>query len=82
MVTVARQTKRSVDQSRTHIQKMEVAEIRMLKWMCRHTRRDQIRNEDIQNKVRVASAENKISGEVKMVQAYEEKMQGYHSTKV
>jgi hypothetical protein len=30
-----------------HIRKMRVAEMRMLRWICRHTRKDQIRNDDI-----------------------------------
>jgi hypothetical protein len=29
------------------IQKMSVAEMRMLHWICGHTRKDQIRNDDI-----------------------------------
>jgi hypothetical protein len=37
-----------------HIQKMSVAEIRMLRWICGYTRRDQIRNDDIQDKLGVA----------------------------
>ncbi|XP_055835156.1 uncharacterized protein LOC129903631 [Solanum dulcamara] len=39
--------------------KMKVAEMRMLRWMCRHTRRDKIRNEDIRDKVGVGSVEDK-----------------------
>ncbi|WMV58096.1 hypothetical protein MTR67_051481 [Solanum verrucosum] len=29
-----------------HVQKMQVAKIKMLRWMCRHTRSSRIRNED------------------------------------
>ncbi|XP_060206140.1 uncharacterized protein LOC132633629 [Lycium barbarum] len=44
----------------SHVQKMKVAEMRMLQWMCEHTRRDKIRNEDIRDKVGVASVEDKM----------------------
>ncbi|XP_060172285.1 uncharacterized protein LOC132603305 isoform X1 [Lycium barbarum] len=44
----------------SHVQKMKVAEMRMLRWMCGHTSRDRIRNEDIQDKVGVASVEGKM----------------------
>ncbi|XP_060191168.1 uncharacterized protein LOC132620753 [Lycium barbarum] len=44
----------------SHVQKMKVAEMRMLRWMCGHTRRDRIRNEDIRDKVGVASVEDKM----------------------
>ncbi|XP_070036761.1 uncharacterized protein [Nicotiana tomentosiformis] len=43
-----------------HIQKMKKAEMRILRWMCGHTRLDRIRNENIQVKVGVASMEDKI----------------------
>lgn len=33
---------------------MKLEEMRMLKWMCGHTRRDRIRNEDIRGKAGVA----------------------------
>jgi hypothetical protein len=38
-----------------HIQKMSVAEMWMLRWICGHTRRDQIRNDDVRDKLGVAS---------------------------
>ncbi|KAL6494468.1 hypothetical protein OROGR_031268 [Orobanche gracilis] len=43
-----------------HVQKMNVAEIRMLRWMCGHTKKDRLRNEVIREKVRVASIEDKM----------------------
>ncbi|XP_019258913.1 PREDICTED: uncharacterized protein LOC109237106 [Nicotiana attenuata] len=43
-----------------HVQKMKVAEMRMLRWMCGHTRLDKIRNEVIRDKVGVASIEDKM----------------------
>ncbi|XP_059285302.1 uncharacterized protein LOC132038635 [Lycium ferocissimum] len=44
----------------SHVQKMKVAEMRMLRWMCGHTRSNRIRNEDIRDKVGVASVEDKM----------------------
>ncbi|KAL6580722.1 hypothetical protein OROMI_006645 [Orobanche minor] len=43
-----------------HVQKMNVAEMRMLRWMCGHTKKDRLRNEVIREKVRVASIEDKM----------------------
>ncbi|RXH91995.1 hypothetical protein DVH24_021018 [Malus domestica] len=43
-----------------HVHKMGVAEMRMLRWMCGHTRKDKIRNEDIQGKIGVAEIEGKM----------------------
>ncbi|XP_070016022.1 uncharacterized protein [Nicotiana sylvestris] len=43
-----------------HVQKMKVAEMRMLRWMCGHTRLDRIRNEVIRDKVDVAPIEDKM----------------------
>ncbi|KAG5569172.1 hypothetical protein H5410_058938 [Solanum commersonii] len=40
--------------------KMHVAEMRMLRWMCGHTRSDRIRNEVIREKVGVASVVDKL----------------------
>ncbi|KAH0755077.1 hypothetical protein KY290_025347 [Solanum tuberosum] len=43
-----------------HVHKMHVAEMRMLRWMCGHTRSDRIRNEVIREKVGVASVVDKL----------------------
>ncbi|KAM1129870.1 hypothetical protein ACFX19_045301 [Malus domestica] len=43
-----------------HVHKMGVAEMRMLRWMCGHTRKDKIRNEDTRGKVGVAEIEGKM----------------------
>ncbi|KAL6521106.1 hypothetical protein OROGR_017675 [Orobanche gracilis] len=43
-----------------HVQKMNVGEMRMLRWMCGHTKKDRLRNEVIREKVRVASIEDKM----------------------
>jgi len=45
---------------RYHAQKMSVAEMRMLSWMCSNMRRDKVRNEDIRTKIGVASIEEKM----------------------
>jgi len=50
---------------RSHIQKMRVAEMRMIRWMCGHTRLDKIRNEVIRDKIKVESIEDKI-GEARL----------------
>lgn len=42
------------------IQKMRVAEMMLLRWMCRHTRRDRVGNKDIEDKVEVASMVDKM----------------------
>ncbi|KAM2298110.1 hypothetical protein ACFXTI_000109 [Malus domestica] len=43
-----------------HVHKMGVVEMRMLCWMCGHTLKDKIRNEDIRGKVGVAKIEGKM----------------------
>ncbi|KAG5591265.1 hypothetical protein H5410_041779 [Solanum commersonii] len=45
----------------SHVQKMKVVEIRMLKWMCGHTRGDKIRNEDIRDKIGMAFVVDKMN---------------------
>ncbi|KAF3685283.1 Sterol 3-beta-glucosyltransferase UGT80A2 [Capsicum annuum] len=44
----------------SYIQKMKVAEMRMLRWMCGLTRGDRVRNETIREKVGVTSVECKM----------------------
>ncbi|KAG5616252.1 hypothetical protein H5410_016076 [Solanum commersonii] len=44
----------------SHVQKMHVAEMRMLRWMCGHTRSDKIRNEVIREKVGVDYVVDKL----------------------
>ncbi|XP_070008003.1 uncharacterized protein [Nicotiana sylvestris] len=44
----------------SHIQKIKVAEMRMLRWMCGHTRLDKIRNEDIRERVSMAPVDGKM----------------------
>ncbi|KAF3626844.1 Ubiquitin carboxyl-terminal hydrolase 7 [Capsicum annuum] len=44
----------------SHIQKVKVTEMQMLRWMCGHTRKDRVRNEIIREKVGVASVEDKL----------------------
>ena len=45
---------------RYHAQKMSVAEMCMLRWMCSNTRRDKVRNEDIHTKIGITSIEEKM----------------------
>ena len=46
---------------RRHIQQLSVAEMRMLRWICGHTRRDRVRNDDIRDRLGVASIEESLS---------------------
>jgi Reverse transcriptase (RNA-dependent DNA polymerase) len=43
-----------------HVQKMSVAEMRMLRWICGHTRKDRNRNDDIRDKLGVAPIQEKL----------------------
>ena len=45
---------------RRHVQQLGVAEMRMLRWMCGHTRKDRVRNDDIRDRVGVASIEENL----------------------
>jgi hypothetical protein len=43
-----------------HIQQLDVAEICILRWMCDHTRKNKVRNDDIRNRIRVALIAEKL----------------------
>jgi hypothetical protein len=45
---------------RRHVQQLSVAEMRMLRWICGHTRRDRVRNDDIHERLGVAPVEEKL----------------------
>jgi hypothetical protein len=45
---------------RRHIQQLSVAEMRMLRWICGHTRGDRVRNDDIRERLGVAPVEEKL----------------------
>jgi hypothetical protein len=43
-----------------HIQNMSKVEMRLLRWICGHTRRDWIRNDDIRDKLEIAQIQEKL----------------------
>jgi hypothetical protein len=45
---------------RRHVQQLSVTEMRVLRWICGHTRSDRVRNEDIRDRVGVAPIEEKL----------------------
>jgi hypothetical protein len=45
---------------RQHVQQLSVAEMCMLRWICSNTRRDRVRNDDIQERLGVAPDEEKL----------------------
>jgi hypothetical protein len=45
---------------RRHIQQLSVAEMRMLRWIYDHTRRDRVRNDDIRGRLGVGPVEEKL----------------------
>ncbi|KAG2634829.1 hypothetical protein PVAP13_2NG330109 [Panicum virgatum] len=47
-----------------HVQQLSVAEMRMLRWFCGHTRRDRVRNEVIRDRVGVAPVRNGVLEQV------------------
>jgi hypothetical protein len=45
---------------RRHVQQLSVAEMHMLRWICGHTRRDRVRNNDIRERLGVAPVVEKL----------------------
>jgi hypothetical protein len=45
---------------RRHVQQLSVAEMRMLRWICGHTRRDRVRNNDIRERLGMSPVEEKL----------------------
>jgi hypothetical protein len=45
---------------RRHVQQLSVAEMCMLRWICGHTRKHQIRNDDIRERLGVTPVEEKL----------------------
>jgi hypothetical protein len=45
---------------RRHVQQLSVAEMCMLRWICGHTRRDQVQNDDICERLGVTPVEEKL----------------------
>jgi hypothetical protein len=45
---------------RRYVQQLSVAEMRMLRWICGHTRRDRVRKDDIRERLGVAPVEEKL----------------------
>jgi hypothetical protein len=45
---------------RRHVQQLSVAEMLMLRWICGHTRKDRVRNDDICERLGVAPVEEKL----------------------
>ncbi|XP_009765997.1 uncharacterized protein LOC107820079 [Nicotiana tabacum] len=63
--------------------KVKVAEMRMLRWMCGHNKREWINIDAIQDKVGVTPVEGGAAGsEAEMVRTYEEEISGSSSKEV
>ena len=43
-----------------HVQQLSVAEMRMLRWICGHTRMDRVQNDDIRDHQEVAPIKEKL----------------------
>jgi hypothetical protein len=45
---------------RRHVQQLSVVEMRMLRWICGHIRMDRVQNDDIRDRLGVASIEEQL----------------------
>ena len=45
---------------KSHVQRIRVAEMRMIRWICGHKKLDKNKNELIRGKIQVASIEDKM----------------------
>jgi hypothetical protein len=45
---------------RRHVQQLSIVEMRMLRWICGHTRRDRVQNNNIRERLGVAPVEKKL----------------------
>ena len=45
---------------RRHVQQISVVKMRMLRWICDHTRRGRVRNDDIHDRLGIAPIEEKF----------------------
>ena len=45
---------------RRHVQQISVAKMHMLRWICGHTRRGRVRNDDIHDRLGIAPIEEKF----------------------
>ena len=43
-----------------YVQQLSVAKMRMLRWICGYTRMDRVRNNDIRDRLEVASIEERL----------------------
>jgi len=43
-----------------HVQQLSVIEMRMLRWICDHSRMDRVRNDDIRDRLGVAPIEENL----------------------
>jgi hypothetical protein len=46
--------------TRRHVQQLSIAEMRMLRWICGHIRRDRVRNDDIRERLGMTPVEKKL----------------------